>query len=705
MQNQQTNIESYSQMAVPLDQEHLLKELLDIRKALDASAIVAITNVRGEITYVNDKFLEISKYNRDELIGQNHRILNSGYHPRSFFKDMWRTIGNGHVWSGEIKNKAKDGSTYWVSTTIVPFINAKGKPYQYIAIRTDITARIRMEKDLQRALENDFQTTIKQFANLIFKIRRDDDGRFLFVLAEGKLAERLDFTTEKVFDKEAKELFSPSTFAKVEKHMYEAFTGKYIHFEIPILDTYFLIHLAPIVKRGVVEEIVGTTLDISARVHAEEKIKYMAYHDLLTGLANRAKLLEELDYQITHAQQHHSRFAILFLDLDGFKSINDTLGHTVGDELLKEVGNRLLHSVRDKDTTSRFGGDEFALLLPDVDEVAAVPYAVRILEKMSQSFYVGDAEVYVSPSIGISLFPEDGMSADDLIKHADAAMYYAKAQGKNNFQFFNQDMIEHMKNKVLLEAALRKAIEENQLALHYQPQVDTTRNKIVGIEALLRWYHPTLGYIPPDQFIPLAEETGLIIPIGEWVLRTACEQSKRWQQTGYPTLTMAVNISVRQFMSRNFLGVFQSILVETELDPQQLELEITESMASDVQYTQKMLFQLQNLGVRVSIDDFGTGYSSLSYLSSLPINKLKIDRQFLAELSDKNKAVTKTVIALAKSLDLEVLAEGVETAEHVQFLQEHGCALVQGFYYYKPMPAADFEVLLKEMSATASLRD
>lgn len=695
MQKHQVNIERDNFMEVPTNQEYIIEELLDIRKALDESAIVAITNVQGVITYANDKFVELSKYSRDELIGNTHRMLNSGYHPRSFFKEMWRTIGKGQVWKGEIKNRAKDGSTYWVSTTIVPFLDSNGKPYRYVSIRTDITARMQMESDLQKALENDFQSTIKHLANLIFKIRQEKNGDFRFILAEGMIAERLNITTQSIQDKDIREVFPEETVEKLEKHVQEAYLGKHVHFEFHGWGTDLLIHLSPIVIDNKVKEVVGTAIDISERLKAEEKIKYMAYHDLLTDLPNRTHFMEELENNIKYAREHNEQFVVMFLDLDGFKEINDTLGHSVGDKLLKAFGERLVLSVRLMDITSRFGGDEFALILPGIGEKEVAEYATRILKKLEQSFMVNNMQVYISTSIGVSIYPLDGTTSDLLIKHADAAMYHAKANGKNNFQLFNQELIHHMEKKLYLETSFSKAVEEGQLFLHYQPQIDIIQNKIVGVEALIRWQHPELGLVAPFDFIPIAEETGLIIPIGEWVLRTACRQNKEWQKAGYPPLTIAVNISIRQFMSHNFLTKLKSILLETQLDPQYLELEITESIASDVTYTKKLLRDLQKIGVKVSIDDFGTGYSSLGYLSRLPINKLKVDRMFLSELNDKNKAVTKAVIALAKSLDLEVLAEGVETDAQADFLKEQGCELVQGFRYYKPMKSEEIEALFK----------
>lgn len=674
--------------------KQILFELLDIRKALEESVIVAITDAQGVITYANDKFVQISKYSREELIGKTHRILNSGYHPPSFFKNMWDTIRAGRVWQGEIQNRAKDGSTYWVSTTIVPFMNEEGKPHQYIAIRTDITSRIRMEKELQRALENDFQHTIKQLANLIFKVRRDESGKCRFILAEGMLADRLSITTDKVRGKEVGELFPSQVAQRLEQSVRESYAGKHVHLEINLRETDFLIHLSPILRGHQVKEVVGTAIDISERKKAEEKIRYMAYHDLLTTLPNRVQFMQNLEKRIERAMKHEETFAVMYMDLDGFKRINDTMGHAVGDELLKAVGQRLVNCIRKKDVAARIGGDEFALLMPDMDVAEATVCASRLLKEIGKEFIVQGREVYVTPSIGISMFPADGQTYETLIQHADAAMYHAKAQGKNQFQFFQPAMIEIMKKRLLLESALRKAVEESQLRLHYQPQIDILQDKIVGVEALLRWEHPETGMVAPGDFIPAAEESGLIIPIGEWVLREACRQIKTWQDAGYERFPVAVNISTRQFMAGGFPDLVRSVLSETGLDPQYLELEITESMASDVRSAKEILQELKQIGVKVSIDDFGSGYSSLRYLSELPINKLKIDQVFIRELNLKNKSVIKAVIALAGSLDLEVLAEGVETDAQVEFLKEQQCYIVQGYRYYKPMESEKLEALL-----------
>ncbi len=385
----------------------------------------------------------------------------------------------------------------------------------------------------------------------------------------------------------------------------------------------------------------------------------------------------------------------MFIDLDRFKNINDTLGHSIGDVLLQAVANRLIGCLRKGDSVSRLGGDEFAIFLTGVTHKEVGEIAQRIITSMSESITLDHIEIFITPSIGISMYPEDGDDIEALLKHADAAMYLAKEQGKNNYQFFSEELHQILAKKLQLERELRKALDEKQFTLHYQPKIQLQTGQIIGMEALIRWEHPDLGLIPPIQFIPIAEETGLIVPLGEWVMRTACQQIKVWQEAGFTQLAVAVNISLRQFMQNNLIEMITSILEETGLSPQCLELEITESMALNVDYTIRILNRLKGLGISISIDDFGTGYSSLSYLSQFPIDRLKIDQSFVRNLNPRNQAIIKTIIHMAHNMKIAVIAEGVETQEHVDFLKEQMCNEVQGYFYSKPLPTKEIDSYLQ----------
>ncbi|MGN6389525.1 MAG: EAL domain-containing protein, partial [Burkholderiaceae bacterium] len=438
--------------------------------------------------------------------------------------------------------------------------------------------------------------------------------------------------------------------------------------------------------------------DITLRRRNENHLRFLANHDLLTRLPNRMQFYRRLDHAIGEAARSERAFAVLFIDLDRFKNINDTFGHSAGDLLLQMVSDRLSRNVRKSDLLARLGGDEFTVLaecLPDTHDVVAL--TDHIMDALAQPFHIEGHELFVSASIGIAVFPQDGRDAESLIRSADAAMYHAKGLGKNNYQFFIPDMNTRALEQLVLESALRHAIERGEFMLYYQPKVQASTEHIFGMEALLRWNHPTLGVILPNRFIPLAEETGLIREIGRWALREACRQNAIWRRAGYPSLVVSVNLSSVQLISPDFADVVAAILAETELPHECLELEITESviMESPEQST-RTLQALRDMGVKISIDDFGTGYSSLNYLKRFPIGTLKIDQSFVRDINtDPNDAaITDAVISLARSLKMDVIAEGVETPEQLRYLQRNGCDAYQGFLFSRPLPSAEFQQLL-----------
>ncbi|MBC3911044.1 sensor domain-containing phosphodiesterase [Undibacterium umbellatum] len=474
----------------------------------------------------------------------------------------------------------------------------------------------------------------------------------------------------------------------------ESWKGELINRYADGLEHTDLAHISPIRNaQGVVTHFLSIQEDISDKKRTEERIKYLAHYDALTGLPNRTLLDELARYALSLAERNQDALAVIFFDLDHFKDINDTLGHSLGDVLLVELSRRMVAAIRENDTISRLGGDEFILLLTGVDQHTVEQVVQKLMQVVNAPFHLGEYDLNVTASMGIAIYPNDGKDLETLSRNADAAMYRAKREGRNSYRFFTQEMQERSTRHLELVNALRQALEKQQFQLHFQPQIAMQTGAVLGAEALLRWQHPVLGNVSPAEFIPVAEDSGLILPIGEWVLRTAVAQWKQWQKDGLQNLLIAVNLSAVQFRHYDLPALVTRILQEADMPPACLELELTEGVAMhDPQGAIAVMNNLHERGIRMSIDDFGTGYSSLSYLKQFKVYKLKIDQSFVRDINSdpEDRAIVSAVISMAKSLGLMTIAEGVETAEQLEFLREHHCDEVQGYYYSRPLPASQF---------------
>jgi diguanylate cyclase (GGDEF)-like protein/PAS domain S-box-containing protein len=661
--------------------------------AAAANAIV-ITDHEGKIVWVNRAFTGMTGYSEEDVLGKNARVLKSGEQSDSYYANLWSTISSGTVWQGEIVNRRKDGSIYTEEMTITPVTrDADNLANRYfIAIKQDITERKQIERALRQA-EEKYRAIFEDAVVGIF--RSTPGGRYIEV--NPAMARMLGYDSPgelvaNITDISRQVYVDPKRREELKRLLREQGTVKNFEYAVYRKDgtkIWFSENMRAVSEDGVVVGYEGTNEDITDRKVAEEQVQYLAYYDALTGLPNRTLLQDRLTKALADARRQKYKIALLFLDLDRFKDINDSLGHAVGDLFLQEVAERLKRFAREQDTVSRLGGDEFLIMLTHINDISdAAVAAERLMDAMTLGFVVQGHSLNVSCSIGISIFPEQGADCETLIKNADAAMYGAKESGRNNFRYFAEHMNASAAERLTLENSLRQALGKNELFLVYQPQMDITTGMITGLEALLRWQHPELGLVPPDRFIRIAENSGLIVPIGEWVLRTACRQARTWQDDGVPAVSVAVNVSAVQFRQEGFCQLIRKVLDETGLAPQYLELELTESLLlANADVTFSVLQELKDMGVTLAIDDFGTGYSSFNYLRQFRVSKLKIDRSFIRDIAvnPDDAAITTAIISMAKSLSLRVIAEGVENEAQMSFLRAHQCDEIQGYYFCKPL--------------------
>jgi len=680
-------------------------------EALNAAAnAIVITDIDGNVVWTNPAFSTLSGYSADEVLGQNPRLLNSGMQDREFFASLWTTIRSGKTWCGEIINRRKDGSLFTDETTITPVSSRLAGISHFVAIKQDVTKRKHAEEALRQA-EEKYRAIFEDAVVGIFQIT--PEGRPLSI--NRALAHMHGFDSPEQFLLEVSDVGSqifvnPGQMSEMTKDLEQHSVIHGVEIEIYCRDRtkkWVVANMrAGRASNGAIAILEGTIEDITDRKNAEQRVQFLAYYDALTGLPNRTLLRDRIATALAGARRRKEKLAVLFLDLDRFKIINDSLGHSIGDLLLQEVAERLKTWVRGQDTVSRVGGDEFVIVLTGIaNETNAERAAEKIVNTISTEFSIGGHVLNISCSIGVSIFPRHGTDAEMLIKNADAAMYCAKQNGSKRIQFFTEDLNAQMVERLTLENGLRTALARNEFFLEYQPQADLGTGQLIGFEALLRWRSPTLGLVPPDRFIQIAENCGLIVPIGAWVLRTACLQAHEWQQEGLPAVTIAVNVSAVQFRQDGFRDLINDVLRDTGMAPQTLELELTESLLltnADVVFS--VLQELNEMGVKLAIDDFGTGYSSLSYLKQFRVDKLKIDRSFIRDIGTDpdDAAITAAIISMAKSLNLEVIAEGVETEEQMSFLGLHHCDQIQGYYLSKPLCTKDAREMLRTSSAQIS---
>ncbi|QDQ40879.1 EAL domain-containing protein [Legionella geestiana] len=671
--------------------EELEKSLSLLRATLESTADgIMMVNGKGEVVDWNQKFVEMWRIpsqmleSGKESIGFEY-ILSQLSDPESVIRDV-QYLYEHPDWQGELPEiHFKDGRIFerftqpqQVNTEIV------GRVYSF----RDVTQKRRADEELrirERAIEASthgvsiIDITREElpviYINRSFeRITGFNEQQAIGCSLDTLQATRTDQVNQKRIQLAIRELREETVELECRRQNGEIYWCE--------------LSLAPVKDySGKVRHYICIVNDITQRREMESQLVRQATHDALTALPNRVLLMDRVEQAILQAKKKKSMLGFLFLDLDRFKMTNDTLGHSIGDKLLQAVANRLLIATNDFDTVARLGGDEFVILLPDLaTEQQAELMAREILQVLEKPFQIDQHSLKITGSLGISYYPRDGLDYESLMKNADLSMYHAKDCGRNNYRVFDAEMNRRVINSMQLDSALRDALKREEFFLVYQPLIDLKQDKVVGVEALIRWQSHLLGQVPPLDFIGMAEENGLIIPIGEWVLEEACLQTVRWHKQGYKDMTVAVNISGRQFRQTRLPELIASILARTGLPPRCLELELTESLlVEDVQNAVEIMYQLKDMGVRIVIDDFGTGYSSLSYLKQFPVDKLKIDRSFISEIAsnENDAAISRAIINLGHSLNLQVLAEGVETALQKDFILNHGCDFAQG-YYFKP---------------------
>lgn len=668
-------------------------------QALEQSAdSVIITNRNRIIEYVNTAFEQTRGYLRTQVLGKNAAMFKTELNDNALYQSFSTALQRGEVFRATLTNRRADGTPYYEEVAISPVRDNSGTITHYISGSKNVTDRIRTETELRKLSQ-----AIEQSVSSV--IITDTDGIVEYV--NPQFTRTTGYTATEVHGSKLTMLQSGRTSPERYRELWDTITqggvweGELVNKRKSGELYWELVSISPVRNAdGAITHFVGLQHDISERKQLEEQLNFLAYYDDLTQLPNRNLLTQRFAQAAAASRRDNSLLAVLSLDLSRFKLINDSLGHRMGDEVLRTIGKRLSQVARGHDTVARYGGDEFVVILADVqhpDDVSTV--AQRMLDAVAQPIELEGHELRLSLHIGISLMPQDGEDLDTLLRNAATALHQASREGRNHYRFYTDELNAEASARLSLEHDLRRALEQNELELHYQPKVEVATGRIVGVEALARWCHPTEGWISPQRFIPVAEETGLIHVLGEWALREACRQNRRWQEAGLPAVSIAVNLSAQQLRQATLVNTVARILEETGLAPRHLELELTESAVMESpEATAAVLHELKTLGLSLAVDDFGTGYSSLSHLGRFPFDTLKIDRSFVTDITTApdQATIAMTIIAMAASLRLKVVAEGVETEAQAVYLRDKGCDLLQGYLFSRPLPAAELELLLRD---------
>ncbi|MCW8918152.1 MAG: EAL domain-containing protein [Gammaproteobacteria bacterium] len=672
----------------------LRKFALSLEQSADA---VMITDRDRNIEYVNAAFERTRGYHRSEVLGKNAAICKQEINDPTACENFQQALEQGEAFCTTLANQRADGTPFYEEVTLSPLRDPAGVITHYISTSKDVTVRIRAEAELRKLSQ-----AIEQSVSSV--IITDPEGIIEYV--NPQFSRTTGYHAEEVRGRKLNMLKSGQTTAAQYQELWHTIKQGQV-WEGELLNKrkngelyWELVSISPVRNpQGLITNFVGLQHDISEHKKLEEQLNFFAFYDELTQLPNRNLLTQRFKQAAGASRRNGTLLALLSLDICRFKLINDSLGHRIGDEVLRTIGTRLSQAAREHDTVARYGGDEFVVILSDVenpDDISTV--AQRMLDAAAQPMVLEGHELRLALHIGISLMPQDGDDLDTLLRNAITALHQAAREGRNHFRFYTEELNAAASARLSMEHALRRALEQNELELHYQPKVDLQSGRITGVEALARWHHPTEGWIPPVQFIPVAEETGLIMELGEWALREACTQNRRWQAAGLPPITVAVNLSVCQLRQPTLVATVTRILGESELEARYLELELTESAVMESpDETVRILGQLKALGLSLAVDDFGTGYSSLSHLGHFAFDTLKIDRSFVIDITSApdQATIAKTIIAMADSLRLKVVAEGVEGEEQAVYLRDKGCDELQGYLFSRPLPAAELETLLR----------